>query len=163
MVKSMLGWLNVKVILGALVFAVCVFSVFVVVLWSAHVEPSVQTPATALLQVIEAPTGTSPALTSTTTSTIDPSSTKEIPLPSGDIKVGDYVQVSGTGGDGLRLHISAGVDSDVDYIAIDSEFFLVKEGPIDTDGYIWWLLQDPYSEKTVGWGVSNYLSVVQNP
>jgi len=81
----------------------------------------------------------------------------------GEIKIGDYVQVTGTGGDGLRLHETAGVASKVNYIAIDSEVFIVKDGPVDADGYVWWELQDPYTDDMVGWGVANYLAVVQNP
>ena len=77
--------------------------------------------------------------------------------------IGDYVQVSGTGGDGLRLHQEAGVSSDVRYIAIEAQLFLVIDGPIVADGYTWWRLQDPYTDNTVGWGVGNYLVIVNNP
>ena len=83
---------------------------------------------------------------------LTPTSSQPVPPPSSDIAIGDYVQVSGTGGDGLRLHKEAGVSSEVRYIAIESEVFLVKDGPIDTDGYIWWLLQDPYTDNAGGLG-----------
>jgi hypothetical protein len=71
--------------------------------------------------------------------------------------------VSGTGGTGLRLHKEAGVSSEVDYVAIEAEVFLVEDGPLDADGYVWWLLQDPFTDNVVGWGAANYLAVVQNP
>jgi hypothetical protein len=100
---------------------------------------------------------------STPTQIEKPTSSQQAPPPSGDIVIGDYVQVSGTGGDGLRLHNSAGVSSEVRYIAIEAEVFIVKDGPIDVDGYLWWLLQDPYTDNAVGWGVGNYLVIVQNP
>jgi hypothetical protein len=99
----------------------------------------------------------------TPTPTLNPYSTQEAGLPGVQITLGDFVQVSGTGGDGLRLHVTPGVSSDVDYVAIESEVFITKDGPVDSDGYYWWLLRDPYSEKTLGWGVENYLSVVKNP
>jgi hypothetical protein len=163
MFRSLRNWLDFKVIFGAIVFALCVFTVLLGILWSTKAKTLSQEPATALLNVIEAPTETEPAPAMTVTPTINPLSSQETQLPGGEISVGDYVQVSGTGGEGLRLHATAGVSSKVDYIAIDSEVFLVKDGPIDADGYTWWLLQDPFTENGVGWGVVNYLSVVQNP
>jgi hypothetical protein len=163
MFRSLRNWLNYKVILGAIVFALIVFTIFLGILWSAKSKNIPQAPATALLNVIEAPTGTPLVPATTMTPTLNPSSSQAVPLPTGEIEIGDYVQVSGTGGDGLRLHATAGVSGEVQYNAYEAEVFLVKDGPVDADGYVWWLLQDPYSEDTVGWGVENYLSVVQNP
>jgi hypothetical protein len=163
MFRSIRNWLNIKVILGALFFALCFFIILLVLLWSAKAKTIVEIPATALFNIIEVPTETLPAPIKTLTPTLDTYSTQEAPVQGGEINIGDYVQVSGTGGDGLRLHATAGVTSEVKYIAIDTEVFLVKEGPIDADGYVWWLLQDPYTDNSVGWGVANYLIVVTNP
>jgi len=163
MFSSLRSWLNIKVLLGAIIFAVCIFAVLLAILWSAKAEAISHAPATAFLKIIEAPTETPPAPVVTQTPTAEPTSAQGVPLPSGNIAIGDYVQVAGTGGDGLRLHVTAGVSSEVHYIAIESEVFLVKNGPINADDYIWWLLQDPFTENEVGWGVSNYLDVVQNP
>ena len=163
MFKSLRNWLNGKVILGAMVFALCVFTVLLGILWSAKAKAITQAPATAMLNIIEALIETPTALVRTATPTTTPFSSQQAPLPGGEISIGDYVQVSGTGGDGLRLHATAGVSSEADYVALDSEVFLVKDGPSDADGYTWWLLQDPYTNNAVGWGVSNYLSVIQNP
>jgi len=141
----------------------CVFTVLLGLLWSAKAKTIVEIPATALLNIIEAPTETLPAPIKSLTPTLDASSSPQVPVRVAEINLGDYVQVSGTGGDGLRLHATAGVSGEVRYIAIDTEVFLVKEGPIDADGYVWWLLQDPYTNNSVGWGVENYLNVVENP
>lgn len=162
MFRSIRNWLNIKVILGAIIFAVCVFAILLAILWSAKAKNVPVVPATAMLNIIEVPTVTPPAPVTTPTPTAEATSARQPPTPGGEINVGDYVQVSGTGGDGLRLHVTAGVSSEVKYIAIESEVFLVKDGPIDADGYVWWLLQDPYSENG-GWGVANYLAVRQNP
>jgi len=163
MFRSIRNWFNFKVILGAIFFAMCVFTVLLGLLWSAKAKTIVEIPATALLNIIEAPTQTLPAPIQTLTPTLDASSSPQAPVRGAEINIGDYVQVSGTGGDGLRLHATAGVSGEVRYIAIDTEVFLVKEGPIDADGYVWWLLQDPYKDNSVGWGVENYLIVVENP
>lgn len=163
MFRLMRNWLNLKVLFGGILFAVCVFAVLLGILWSAKAKNISQAPATALLNVIEVPTETPPAPVMTPTPNLEPTPGQGEPLPSGEIVVGDYVQVTETGGDGLRLHATAGVSGEVHYFAIDSEVFLVKDGPIDADGYVWWLLQDPYTESVAGWGVANYLAVVQNP
>jgi hypothetical protein len=155
--------LNFKVILGAIIFALGVFAVLVFVLWSAKAKSITPVPATAILHIIEAATETPIAPIASQTPVVTPTSSQPEPPPSSNIAIGDYVQVSGTGGDGLRLHKEAGVSSEVRYIALESEVFLVKDGPIDMDGYIWWLLQDPYTDNAAGWGVGNYLAIVQNP
>ncbi len=163
MFKIFRNLLNIKVIIGAIIFAVGVFTVLVVILWSAKAESINQLPATAILHVIEAATETPIAPKATQTAVPTPTSAEQVPQPSGNIAIGDYVQVTGTGGNGLRLHTQAGVSSEVRYIAIEAEVFVVKDGPIEADGYTWWMLQDPYTENAVGWGAGNYLAIVQNP
>jgi hypothetical protein len=163
MFNSLKKYFDFKTIFGAIFFAVFVFVVLLGVLWSARAKTIAQVPATALLNIIEAPTQTPSPSAMTLTPTLDPFSTPEAQTPVDEIKIGDYVQVNGTGGAGLRLHAIAGVASEVDNIAIDSEVFIVKDGPIEADGYFWWFLQDLYTENVVGWGVANYLTVVQNP
>ena len=163
MFKILRNLFNIKVIIGAIVFALGVFAVLVAVIWSLKVKIISQVPATAIFHVIEAPTEALLNPLTSQTSVPTPTTSQQVPLPSSDIAMGDYVQVSGTGGAGLRLHIEAGVSSAVHYTALEAEVFLVKDGTVDTDGYIWWLLQDPYTNNAVGWGVGNYLLIVQNP
>jgi hypothetical protein len=165
MFRFLRNLLNIKVILGAMVFGIGVFAILLAILWSSRANENSAPPATAIVNIIEAPTQTPLVRSPTETPTPTPSSSsaQETPLPSGDIAIGSYVQVSGTGGDGLRLHDTAGVSSKVNYIALESELFIVMDGPIETDGYIWWQLQDPYTDRATGWGVANYLIVVQNP
>lgn len=163
MFRSIRSWVNVKVVFGGIIFAVCVFAILLGVLWSARAQNIRIAPSTALLSVIEVPTSTPPIPVSTPMPTQAPTSEQQEPLPMGVIKIGDYVQVTGTGGDGLRLHETAGVAGKVNYVSIDTEVFKVKDGPADADGYVWWELQDPYTDNVVGWGVANYLAVVQNP
>lgn len=165
MFRTLRNWLSIKVLLGAFVFGVGIFTVLVWFLWSAKGSSNSEIPATAILKVIEAPTQTPLVDLVTLTPTSKPTTSQAAPTPIGDINisVGKYVQVSGTGGDGLRLHNNPSVGSKVNYVAIDSEVFIVKDGPIDADGYLWWELEDPYTNEAVGWGVANYLVIVQNP
>jgi hypothetical protein len=163
MIKTLKLLLNIKIIVAAMVFALIVFAVLVGLLWSSRGKMGSQIPATAMLNIIDAPTQTPIAPAATATQATTPTPTQQAPGQGGNIAIGNYVQVSGTGGEGLRLHQSAGLASDVRYIAIESEVFVVKDGPVEADGYTWWLLQDPYSENATGWGAANYLAIVQNP
>jgi hypothetical protein len=85
------------------------------------------------------------------------------PPPPGNLSVGAYVQVTGTGGDGLRLRSEPGLDSDVRMLGLEGEVFVVQEGPQDADDYTWWYLVGPFDETRRGWAVANFLQVVQNP
>jgi hypothetical protein len=163
MLKMLKSWINLKVIFGGIIFALCVFGVLLGILWFSKNENYTPVPATAILKIIEAPTPTPLAPTSAPTIESTPASAEQTPAPAGNLSVGEYVQISGTGGDGLRLHESASVSSTVRYIALEAEVFTIQDGPVEADGYIWWLLQDPYTENAAGWGVSNYLAVIQNP
>ena len=84
------------------------------------------------------------------------------PVP-GLISIGAYVQVGGTGGDGLRLRLAPGLASQVRLLGSEAEVFRVDEGPIEMDGYTWWYLVGPFDESRHGWGVSNYLLQVEKP
>ena len=83
------------------------------------------------------------------------------PPPAGSlIKVDAYVHVVNTGG-GLRLRYEPGLLSEVNYLAVDYEVFVVKEGPREADGMTWWFLVAQADERRNGWGASNYLQVVR--
>jgi hypothetical protein len=78
----------------------------------------------------------------------------------GMMGIGAYVQISGTGGDGLRLRSGPGKGNAPLFLGGESEAFLVKDGPKEADGFTWWFLVAPYDEQRKGWAVENYLSVV---
>jgi len=84
------------------------------------------------------------------------------PAP-GEISIGTYVKISGTGGDGLRLRDVPGLAGNVLTLGDETEVFLVDNGPRDVDGYTWWYLKGHYDETRQGWGVVDYLAVVENP
>ena len=105
--------------------------------------PTVQSPPTV---PAEGPTATAP------------------PPPPGEVGVGAYVQVVGTGEAGfLNLRAEAGISSAVNYLAIENEVLQVQAGPTNADGFVWWYLVDPATSSRFGWAVQNYLQVVQGP
>jgi hypothetical protein len=78
----------------------------------------------------------------------------------GSIGVGIFVQVSGTGGDGLRLRRGPGLSSEMQFLGLDGELFEVGDGPVDQDGYTWWFVVGSYDETRQGWAASDFLEVV---
>ncbi|WP_322807720.1 SH3 domain-containing protein [Thermanaerothrix sp.] len=113
---------------------------------------------TAVYTVIPAPTSTTlpnAFQAPTATSTIDP-----LLNPTG-IRLGEYVQVYGTGGEGLRLRTKPGTRSAVMFLAMEEEVFQVLDGPVPADGYVWWYLQAPYDKNRSGWAAADFLKIVE--
>src|SRR5512138_3886933 len=151
-------YLNRWVILGALVLA-CALTVFTAIsigLTSARQNQEVGF-APADLTVIVAPTSTSSA---PATPTIDPFA--PTPAPTG-IALGNYVQISGTEGQGLRIRSEPGLNGNFEFLGYDSEVFVVKDGPRQADGFTWWYLVAPYDETRAGWAASDFLTYVPAP
>lgn len=105
-----------------------------------------------------------PASTSTSsappTPTIDPFASPTSPA---GIAVGNYVQITGTEGQGLRIRKAPGLDGEFEFLAYDSEVFTIQDGPRDVDGYVWWYLVAPYDDTRVGWAAADFLTYVPAP
>lgn len=71
-----------------------------------------------------------------------------------------FVKIQGTGGAGLRIRSEPGTDSEIKFLANESEVFLVIGGPETVDGLIWWKLATPYDENRQGWAAADYLVAI---
>jgi hypothetical protein len=109
------------------------------------------------ITVIAAPTSTSSA---PATPTIDPFA--PTPAPTG-IALGNYVQISGTEGQGLRIRSEPGLNGNFEFLGYDSEVFVVKDGPKQADGFTWWYVVAPYDETRAGWAAADFLTYVPAP
>lgn len=149
---------NKWVIIGAFVLAgfLLLMTAVTIGLTSARQNSEVGF-APADLTVIPAPTSTSSA---PPTATIDPFA--PTPAPTG-IAVGNYVQISGTEGEGLRIRSEPGLNGNPEFLGYDSEVFIVKDGPRQADGFTWWYLVAPYDETRVGWAAADFLTYVPAP
>jgi len=110
--------------------------------------------APADLTVIPAPTGTSGA---PPTPTIDPFASPTAPA---GIAIGNSVQITGTEGQGLRIRSEPGLGGEFQFLAYDSEVFVIQDGPREVDGYVWWYLTAPYDETRVGWAAADFLTYI---
>jgi hypothetical protein len=77
------------------------------------------------------------------------------------IQVGSSIQITGTGGAGLKIRNNYGINAGQKFIALDSEVYEVIGGPEEQDGYIWWELSSAYDSQRNGWAVSEYLTPIQ--
>ncbi len=150
---------------GVILSALALAAVFIVAgafaLFYTLPEQASELPLTALTW-IPGPTNTllpptaPPPPTSTMTATY-------APLASGEMGIGSYVQITGTGGVGLNIRSAAGLSSAIQFLGYDAEVFEVREGPQEADGYTWWYLVTPVDENRAGWAAADYLSLVANP
>jgi hypothetical protein len=161
--KGLRNLVNLRVLVGSLLVGMCLFAALIAMLSRTRSAQPIPAVETAVLFVIPAPTATYPAPISSPAAT--PTSTASIPQPpqSGMITRGSYVQITGTGGDGLRLRAEPGLNGTVRFLGIEAEVFQVIDGPQEVDGYSWWFLQAPYDVNVQGWAVANYLVLVPNP
>src|SRR5688572_1569416 len=146
------------VILGALLLAglLIVITAIAIGLTTAA-RPSDPGFSPANLTVIPAPTGTSSA---PPTPTIDPFASPTAPA---GIAIGNYVQITGTEGQGLRIRAEPGLGGEFQFLAYDAEVFVIQDGPREVDGYVWWYLVAPYDETRVGWAAADFLSYIPEP
>lgn len=146
-------------ILGMLAVFALLLAVWGFVMRAMAPQSPVPVEPTAVIQVIPPAT-----VTPLVVVTLPPTPTKKIelntPVANSSIKVGDYVQIANTGGDGLRIRSGPGTDQPPLFLGMDAEVFKVKEGPIEANGYIWWNLAAPYDANRQGWAAANFLNVV---
>ncbi|UCH60562.1 MAG: hypothetical protein JSV61_03540 [Anaerolineales bacterium] len=154
--------ITLRVIVGVVMLATLLFGMTLLALWVVRSGPAEPMQSTAVLQVIPLPSST-PVLPTPTLAESTPS--QEVPPspPPGVIGVGAFVQISGTGGDGLRMRNRPGLEGEVLFLGLESEVFRVVDGPQSADGYTWWFLEAPFDESVRGWAVANFLVLVQNP
>lgn len=162
--RTVIRWfLNPLVVGGALIVAMLLLGATLALVYFTRPGPSPVQQATAVLNVISAPTVT--PIPPTATAVLTPTSSLPVPPPpvSGTISVGAYVQIANTGGDGLRLRIDPGLAGEVRVLGAEAEVFEVSDGPKEVDGFTWWYLEGLYDQTRRGWAVANYLAVVQKP
>ncbi len=157
------SYLTTRVIVGSILLAIFMVGMTALPIWISKPNVSDITTSTPILQVIPQPTVTPTMHTPTPAQELTPTVSNLPSPPPGVIAVGAYVQVSGTGGDGLRMRSRPGLEGEIRFLGYEAEVFQVTDGPQSADGYTWWYLVAPYDESIQGWAVANFLAVVQNP
>ncbi len=108
----------------------------------------------------------SPIITKLAVPTMRPSQTPSLmtaettkSVVDGVMAIGAVVQISGTGNVGLRLRLSPGIDGAPQFVAMENEVFVIRDGPVIKDGITWWRLASSYDENRQGWAAGQYLTV----
>jgi len=150
--------INRWVVLGAFALAGLLTLITAIAIGLTASPPSSEAGfAPADVTVIPAPTGTSGA---PPTPTIDPFATATSPA---GVAIGNYVQITGTEGQGLRIRAQPGLGGEFQFLAYDAEVFVIQDGPREVDGYVWWYLVAPYDETRVGWAAADFLTYIPEP
>ncbi len=146
-------------VVGSFLVALCLCLVSGAGLWEFSAAPAAPfEPPVAVITILPAPTSTpSPSPTPTLATTPSPAA------PGQGIAIGAYVQISGTGGQGLRLRAAPGLAAALLFLGYDAEVYQVRDGPRQADGYTWWYLVAPYDEGRAGWAAADFLSVLSTP
>jgi hypothetical protein len=149
------GVLIASAVLGVVFISAIAIALFV------YTPPALTEELLAALTWIPGPTNTPqpPTATAVPTSTVTPTFA---PVEGGQIGVGAYVQVSGTGV-GLNVRNAPSLTGNIEFLGYDAEVFEVRDGPREADGYTWWYLVTPVDENRAGWAVADFLAVVANP
>jgi len=159
--KDLSTIVNIRVVLGAL--GIAGFLVLVTLLFIGWTKPDPARDlgfAPADLTVIPAPSSTPDV---TPTFTPDPLIVGTPTLAPDVIGVGGFVQITGTEGEGLRLRADPGLNGEPIFLGYDEEVFEVRDGPRESDGYIWWYLVAPYDETRAGWAAADFLGPIPSP
>jgi len=148
-------------IIGGIAIALFLLLLMAVLIFLGGRRPK-HAPLPAVLEIIPARTNVPEP---TSDSGVVPIGSETAPPPQHGVGlvVGAYVQVKGTGGDGLRLRDQPGLNGNVLLVASEAEVFRLEDGPVEMDDYTWWSLIGPFDETRRGWGVDNFLEVIQNP
>ena len=151
-----------SVVLGAVGIALVLGIVTAFWLWLTWPPPQVPGRPTAVLTVIPWATST-PQPTATSTLAATPTDAGPPTPRPGEIGIGSIVQIVGTNGDGLNIRSEPGLASEVFFLGYDSEVFVVRDGPVEIDGFTWWFLETPVDKARSGWAAAAFLSLVANP
>ena len=96
--------------------------------------------------------------------TFDPYASTPTPtLSPGQFSVGQFVQISGTQGLGLRIRSEPGLNGTQLFLGFDTEAYTVLDGPREVDGYAWYYLAAINDQKRTGWAASNFLTLIPAP
>jgi hypothetical protein len=77
--------------------------------------------------------------------------------------IGELVEVRNTEGDALRLRSAPSLSASIVVLGLEFDVFEVRDGPVNADGYRWWLLADPHEDSKQGWAVDVFLEPLQTP
>ena len=132
-------------------------------LWISQPPATAPGQATAIITKIPAPSATFPVELPTSVAAATLTPVDDPPAIPGSITVGTFVQIAGTGGDGLRLRIEPNINAEIRFLGQESEVFEVRDGPTAADSYTWWYLVAPFDESRNGWAVAPYLVIIENP
>jgi len=154
--KQNKGIVTLPTCIISLFLGIAVFLGIIMAVISSGSNP-VQEPADALAQLTIIP---APTLTPTSPVVYEePNLEVRYVSPEG-FSIGAYVTIEKTQGAGLKIRPNPGTGGETSFIAMDGDLFVIIDGPDERNGYSWWKLQGFEDKSLVGWGASDYFSLI---
>jgi len=141
------------------VITICILSGFALMFHSRIIN--VKFFPTAIITKMPVPTSTV-SISNLDDLNLEPTSSNTC-LDNSEVSIGLFVQITGTGGVGLRMRLAPGTENTPQFIAMENEVFEVKDGPVFANDFTWWLLAAPYDKSRQGWAAGQYLTVIKSP
>lgn len=107
------------------------------------------------------PTETPIIPTPTSIPTLTPSPTPDRLVAPVEITTGFFAQIANTDGVGVKFRNGFGLSNGVIFILEEGSVGLVIDGPVDSDGFIWWQLE--LEDGTQGWTAEQFIIPVSEP
>jgi hypothetical protein len=107
------------------------------------------------------PTETPIIPTPTSEPKLTPSPTPNRLVATENITNGFYAEVANTDGFGVKFRTGYGLGNDLISVLEEETVGLVIDGPVESDGFIWWRLE--LEDTTQGWAVEQFLAPANEP
>ena len=146
---------------AVVLFVLCAF--WGLYLLRGRFSPQGPTPTAIIWTPTPSPAIVAPPSSTPAQSAADDAPAGATPTASSDVVIGGYVQIAGTGGDGLSLRSGPGGNYARLAVASEGSIFIVLEGPTTAGGAPWWRIRDPENEEQIWWAIGNYLEPVEHP
>lgn len=143
---------------GGLIFLVLGFYLILTLTGVTFKNSALATPMAALTVI---PAGVIPTQDMSLLVQTPPPTPVAVTTDSNGIGINQYVQITGTGGVGLRFREGAGTTFNTKFLANESEVFKVIGGPVTADHIVWYQLVAPYDEARQGWASAEYLVKIE--
>ena len=149
------GFLTKKLIIatGLISISMCLF----VLLLQYLIVPNIAIERTEKFQLEITPISSEQSQSLQATIQVNDQTVINTPPVPGVIAIGMKLFINGTANEGLRMHSDPGINQPTLFLAKEGEEIIIIDGPVITDGLIWWKINVINDPNRIGWSVQDYL------
>jgi hypothetical protein len=153
------GFLTKKVVIatGLISVSLCLF----VLLIQYLIVPNISIERPEKFQLEITPISSEEVQSQQATAVVNDQTVINTPPVPGVIAIGMKLFINGTANEGLRMHSDPGINQPTLFLAKEGEEITIIDGPIITDGLIWWKINVVNDPTRIGWSVQDYLKEIK--